>query len=222
MIRRDYLLRMIEQCIQALTRSLQLSRQQQFDAARDEVDQAIARLAGIGLAQAATLPETELAALLLQGEPTQVLPQKTMLMVALLHRAGEILQAQTRSLESRACYLKALNLALDALIRHGTDEVPDFVPKVDILVGALEGEPLPIPTSLRLMQYYEQSGQFAKAEDVLFILRGLMPDSSELTLLATQFYDRLLRQSDEALELGNLPRAEVVAGRAELQKDHPS
>ena len=38
MIRRDYLLRMIEQCIQALTRSLRLSREQQFEAARTEVD----------------------------------------------------------------------------------------------------------------------------------------------------------------------------------------
>jgi hypothetical protein len=147
-----------------------------------------------------------------------VLPQKTMLLVALLHRAGEILHAQTRPLESRACYLKALNLALDALVRHGMDDTPDFVPKVDILVQALEGEALPAPASLRLMQYYEQSGQYAKAEDVLFSLTEAMPGSAELALFGTQFYNRLLRQSDQALELGNLPRAEVEAGLTALQR----
>ena len=45
--------------------------------------------------------------------------------------------------------------------RHQPDE---FVPRVEVLVTALQGESLPVETSAALMQHYERAGDYAKAE----------------------------------------------------------
>jgi len=217
MIRRDYLLRMIEQCVQALTRILDLARRGELDLARTEVNQAMRELAGLDLARIQTLSDAELIAHLLQGEPTQILRQKCMLLVALLHQAGELAATQGKTSESQACYLKALNLQLDVLLRDSSFDFPEFVPRVEAVLGALQPESVPPPTTAALMQYYERTGQFAKAEDALYTLLDSQTPSPPLVEFGIQLYQRLLRQTDEALEAGNLPRVEVEAGLAELK-----
>jgi tetratricopeptide (TPR) repeat protein len=217
MIRRDYLLRMVEQCVQALARGLRLTQEREFEAARGELDQGIRDLAGLDLEQVNRLSEAELMALLLRGEPTQVLRQKCMLLTALLRQAGDLQAAQGNAVEARMLYLKALNLQLDVLGRESSFDFPEVVPRVEVLLSALEGEPLPLPTSAALMQYYERLGQFGKAEDALFAMLEAQPAHPALAEFGIQFYERLLRQGDEALTLGNLPRPEVEAGLAELK-----
>ncbi len=217
MIRRDYLLRMVDQCLQALTRSLRLTQEQQFDAARAELDQAVRDLTGLDLNQVSELSEAELTAVLLQGDATQVLRQKCMLLVALLRQAGDTHAAQGNSQRASVCYLKALNLLLQALAREGAFDFPEFVPSVEALVSTLDSDVLPVETNAALMQHYERLGQYAKAEDALFAILEAQPDQPGLRAFGIQFYERLLRQTDEALELGNLPRPEVEGGLAELR-----
>jgi len=217
MIRRDYLMRMIEQCLQALTRSQRLVQEGASEQARQELDQAIRELAGLDLAQISQLSEAELLGLLLQGEPTQILRQKCMLLVALLRQAAEIFSVQGKLAESRACVLKGLNLQLEMLLREDPFEMPEFVPRVEAMVNAYGNEPLPLRTNAALMQHYERVGLFAKAEDVLFNLLNDTTAPPGLKEFGLQFYERLLRQSDQALDAGSLPRAEVESGLAELR-----
>ncbi len=66
------------------------------------------------------------------------------------------------------------------------------------------------------MRHYEQTGQFARAEDALFAMLDGDPANSEMLEFGISFYDRLGAQSDDALSAGNLPRPELAAGRAEL------
>jgi hypothetical protein len=220
MIRRDYFLRMIEQCVQALARSAGLVHERSFDQARGELDESMRALAGLDLRQVCDLPDAELLAVLLRGEPTQVLRQKCLLVVALLHRAGEVHAAREEAADARRCCLKALNLQLQVLAQQDALEMPEFVPRIDLLVGALEGEPLPVPTTAALMQHYERSGAYGRAEDALFGILDAQGPNANLAKFGTQFYERLLRQTDEALELGNLPRGEVEAGLAEWKAEN--
>jgi hypothetical protein len=217
MIRRDYLLRMVDQCIQALARSLGLGQQGAFDQARQELSRGVESLTGLDLTRVIHLPQSELMAQLLSGEPTQVLRQKCMLLVALLHQAGDIFAAQSDAPQARACHLRALNLYLDVLNREGPFDYPECVPKIEVLLAALEGEPLPLATTAALMQSYEQAGAYAKAEDALFDMLDSEPSNAGVIAFGVQFYERLLRQPDDALHLGNLPRAEVEAALAELR-----
>src|SRR6185312_7928423 len=128
--------------------------------------------------------------------------------------------AEGRADESRACYLKGLHLLLDSLARADAFEQPEFVPKVELFVNALDE--MPAQTCAMLMEHYERTGQFAKAEDALYgILDGDVNNDYALNF-GIAFYERLLGRRDSELEEGNLPRAEVEAGLQELRSKRPA
>jgi len=74
-----------------------------------------------------------------------------------------------------------------------------------------------VRTHAMLMQHYERTGDFAKAEDELFAMLDAEPDNERLVEFGCAFYRRLLAQSDTALNEANLPRAEVEEGLKELE-----
>jgi hypothetical protein len=67
-----------------------------------------------------------------------------------------------------------------------------------------------------LMQHYERIGDFARAEDMLFSMIEDQGDNPELLDFGAGFYRRLQRQSNDALIAGNLPRAELDSGLAQI------
>src|SRR5438552_12694541 len=99
MIRRDYFLRMIEEFMQVLARLSSLKQGQHWQQATETLDEAFQRLIGSGAAAVAGLSETELLARLIQGEPTQIVHQKTLLLTSLLKEAGDLAAAQNRAAE---------------------------------------------------------------------------------------------------------------------------
>ena len=112
--------------------------------------------------------------------------------------------------------LKALNLLLTMKLQDVDFEFPEFVPKIDLLRDQLRDTALPLQTLAALWRHYEAIGAYARAEDSLCALLEAEPDNAALVAEAKTFYERLLLQSDYALESGNLPRAEAEAGLAEL------
>ncbi len=218
MIRRDYILRMIEEFIQALSRVAALKKDGRWSEASSEVDDKLKKLTGFGVENVARFSETELLALLIQGEPTGAVREKAFLLTALLTDAADIAAVQGRDDEARLCRLKALHLLLDLLRREEVFEFPEFVPKVASLVADLQDEALPAQTNAMLMQHYERIGDFAKAEDALFALLDAAPEDMRIIDFGLSFYERLLAQSDETLAQGNLPRAEVDEGIVRLQR----
>jgi hypothetical protein len=216
-IRRDYILRMIEEFIQALARVNALKQDQRWQEAAGAVDEEFQRLIGTGAQAVARLTETELLARLIRGEPTQAVREKTLMLTALLREAGDVAATQGRAEESRSCYLKGLRLLLETLAREEVSAVPDFVPRVEMFAAALHGSPLPLETQALLMQHYERSGQFAKAEDALFAMLETERGNAGLADFGVSFYERLQDQSDASLAAGNLPRPELEAGPADLR-----
>jgi tetratricopeptide (TPR) repeat protein len=218
MIRRDYILRMIEEFIQVLARIGSLKQGQRWGVASEAVDAECERLVGDGAQAIARLSEAELLARLVRDGPTYVVRNKALMLTTLLKEAGDVAVAQDRVEESRACYLKALHLLLDTLAHSDVFEFPEFVPKVEALVIALQGAALPVQTRALLMQHYERTGEFAKAEDALFAMLDAEPDNDAIVEFGIAFYQRLQAHSDAALTAANLPRAEVEEGLNELQR----
>ncbi len=217
MIRRDYILRMIEECIRALARISSLKQGQRWSEASAELDIEFKKLIGDGAQVVARLSETELLARLMQDGPTHALREKTLILTTLLKEAGDVAAAADRMEESRECYLKALHVLLDVLARGEAFECPEFVPKVEMLRQALAPTALPVRTHALLMQHYERTGEFAKAEDALFAMLDAEPGNAAIVEFGITFYQRLLAHSDVALNAANLPRAEVAEGLKELQ-----
>ena len=217
MIRRDYILRMIEEFVAALTRISSLKQGQQWNEAARNIEAEFKRLIGDG-SQVERLSETELLARLMQDGPTHLLRDRTLMLVTLLKEAGDVAGAENRLQAGRQCYLKALYLLLDTLARGEVFECPEFVPKIEMLVTVLQPTPLPGRTQALLMHHYERTGEFGKAEDALFALLDAGPDDDETIRFGVAFYQRLLAQSDAALSAANLPRTEAEEGLKELQR----
>jgi hypothetical protein len=216
MLRRDYILRMIEQIGQALARARKQVSAQDFEAADEELDKAFLDLLGPGV-DITSLSETELLAKLTIDGPTQMVKEKTLILVALLQEAGSVRIAAGREAVGQACWLKALNLLLTIKLQDADLEFPEFVPKIDFLRDELRDLDLPLPTLAALWRHHEHTGAFARAEDALSDLLEAQPDNPELRSEAKAFYERLLRETDASLESGNLPRTEVETALAELR-----
>ncbi len=221
MIRRDYILRMLEEFFEILARLQPLKQGQHWNDAAGVLDDQFQRLVHAGPEAVASMSETELLARLIQGEPTQVVRDKTLVLTALLKEAGEVEAGRHRLEASRACYLKGLHLLLGTLATGEVEEFPDFVPRVEYFVTALDAAPLPLETQARLMQHYERAGEFGKAEDRLFAMLEDGAQDSALIDFGIAFYERLRGRSNASLEAGNLPRSELEAGLAELRGRRP-
>jgi Family of unknown function (DUF6483) len=217
MIRRDYILGMIEEFFQALARIKSQKSAQQWREAEASVDQEFQRLLGAGAEAAAQTSETELLARTVHGEPTLAVREKILIVATLLKEAGEVFTEQGRQTEGRTCFVRGLHLLLDTFGRGEVFECPQFVPKVEEFIIALGGSDLPLETQGRLMQHYERTGEFARAEDALFAMLEAEPDHVPLLELGISFYHRLESESDAHLADGNLPRVEVEAGLADLK-----
>lgn len=217
MIRRDYILRMIEEFARALARIRSSTKGQRWNEASETLDAEFKQLIGEGAEAVARFSETELLARLVQNGPTHLVRDKTLILTALLNEAGDVAAAQDRVGESRECYLKALHLLLDVLSRDEVFEFPEFVPKVESLLSALRESSLPVATHAVLMQHYERTGEFAKAEDALFAMIDAEPDNVRIPEFGLSFYARLLSQADSALAAGNLSRPEIEQAMQELQ-----
>jgi hypothetical protein len=217
MIRRDYILRMIEEFLQALSRIRSLKKEQHFEQAAVALDEEFNRLIGAGAEATARLSETELLAKVMRGEPTQVVQTKIMMLTTLLKQAGDLSSTRGDIESSRMCYLKGLNLLLYGLVGADGEEIPAFVPKTEMFVAALSDSPLPLETAALLMQHLERTRQFDKAEDTLFEMLEAEPNDPRMLEFGISFYERLRTQPDDSLSAGNLPRSEVEAGLAELR-----
>jgi hypothetical protein len=216
MIRRDYILRMIEEFIRALAKINGLKQQQRWREADTSLEEQATSLTGTDLATICTLTDTELLARLLQTGEFQAQSEKSFMLARVVIEAAEVADAENRNLQSQALRLKALHLLLHTSLRGEVYEWPEFVPAIDLVLQRLDRAQLPIHTQALLMQYFERTGQFAKAEDALHAMLEVAAPNPQLRELAVSFYHRLLVQSDTALEDGNLPRSEIETALKEI------
>lgn len=219
MFRDDYILRMATQFGQILAHVLGLSRRQQFSLALIAIDQALRELLGIGSDALKHVSESQLLALVKFSAQTSAWRDRGAILAALLREEGRIYAQQQNQEASDLRYFQALQIMLEIELSAADQPLvlPDYAPSVEELVEQLREVHLPSTTSASLFHYYEQSGAYAQAEDTLYELLATEPNTDAVLDLGRAFYARLLQQSDAALEAGNLPRAEIAAGLAELQ-----
>ena len=218
MIRRDYILRQLEQFAAMLAKIAGLARNEQWQDASTMAAGQLQRLTGVEMVELLHLPESALLARLIEGEAALAVESKIFMVIALLKTEGDMLAAQGKTEESCEYYHKGLHLLLGTFGQTSAAERPDFVPTVKTFRFALRDVSLPATTNAMLMQHYERNGEFALAEDALFEILDAEPPRPELLEFGRLFYQRLLNRSDDALNIGNLPRVEVQAGLAELDR----
>jgi hypothetical protein len=108
MIRRDYILRMIEEFFQALSRIKSLKGTQQWQEANTGIEQEFKRLIGMDAQTVSQLSETELLAQVVRGEPTLAVREKILMVATLLKEAGDVLAEPGRPSRKPALLLEGI------------------------------------------------------------------------------------------------------------------
>jgi hypothetical protein len=216
MIRRDYIIRAIEEAVRALAEISGFRQDQRWEEAQQAIETQCKALTGLDERSVAKLSEMELLALVAQDQPTSLVQTRLFLVISLLKEAGEVAAAQGQVQQGHDFFLKALHVLLGVSAENEAGELPSFVPRVETLLQSLSGAPLPFRTLTMLMQHYERTGQFALAEDMLYSILEEKGDDREGLAFGVAFYQRILRQNDATLLVGNLPRAEILEGLGDL------
>jgi hypothetical protein len=212
MIRRDYLLRIIEQFGQMWARLVGQLHAGLFPSARATLDQAYQEILGLTPETVRMLPAQELLARMQFGVTPDLGRERCLVLSALLNAEGELAGGQQDADLAAQYYQKALELLLAMLIQHPTLAPPEYAPTVEQLVAALADYQLPPNSNRLLLQYYEQSEAFASAEDCLFELRDQTPHDTTVAALGEEFYRRLRSYTDAQLQAGDFSRREIESG----------
>ncbi|MCL4264567.1 MAG: hypothetical protein KJ069_15190 [Anaerolineae bacterium] len=221
MPKQDFLMRMIEQLRGLLPYVLDLARSGNYAEAHAVIDQAARELVGIGTDGLAKLPDEAILDRL-QKDHAAAWEDKCQFLTALLVEEADILMQEGEEEAAYGRYLKALHLLL-FLARSETEPLPaaDLIPDIDQVVEALADFHLPGETCVRLMSYYEQMGDYAAVENLLFDwLENTPPElmgEANPAQTGLEIFQRLLLLPDPALETGGLTREEVEVAIQDLE-----
>jgi hypothetical protein len=171
-----------------------------------------------------SLPEETLLAMLTTLDLLNI--EKCWLVATLLKAEGELYEEEQDEDKSYYSYLKACNLFLEALYNQNQQKEFEKIAEIELLWRKLESYELPRRTRSMLFWYFEYTGRYNKAEDMLFdILETESAGETEcveevegIRARGEAFYARLLGKSDEILEAGNFPRAEIAEGLTRLHQ----
>jgi hypothetical protein len=208
MIRRDFVLRSIQQMAQVLARVLHLKDRQEYQQALNEAGRALREF---GESESGRPPARSLEDWIALCRKCPDSAAGLMLGVAdLLVQQGELFQRHDRAPEATEARQLALGLSIEALLREGCFVTTQLVDKVETLIGQCGGERLPAALLRRLAGYFEARGRFASAEDALY--DWLDTGDADAPCEGRLFYERLATLDDATLMDGGLSRAEVCQG----------
>jgi len=215
MINKDYILRMAEKFGRAMAIVLHLREYNKYEEALISVDDFLLQVTGLTSSFINSVSDE----MLIQAiSPLGTLNVEKCLWVAVLLKAeGEIYDDEGKSNESYYRYLKSLHLYLLTLTRETIAPVASIYSDIQELLNTLSDYELPISTQEKLFSYYELTGKYDKAEDVLFEIIAASTEKSAVIEQGRAFYARLEAKNDYDLERGNLSREEVTEGLVQLE-----
>ena len=216
MINKDYILRIAEKFGRFLAIILRLRQANQHEEALIFIDDLFFQSLGLTSSFISSLSEE---ALLRMISPLGALNiEKCLWIAALLKVEADIYADQGNDNESYHRYLKSLYLFLEVPPDENPISDLDIPAQIDEILGKLEEYELPLKMKSKLFSYYDNTGSYAKAEDILFEI--IEADSSDHKIVeqGIAFYTRLKGKSDAELLSGNLSREEVEEGLAQLKQ----
>jgi regulator of sigma D len=133
----------------------------------------------------------------------------------LMKQEAELHAELRREDESFYAYVKALHLFIRLTLADAEPTIVEPREQVTELLNKLSPYELPMPTKRLLLEWHEAEGHFDLVENMMHEL--LAEEALELSE-AEAVYRRMLLQTDERLQAGDLPREEVLEGLEQLLK----
>ena len=222
MMQKDYILRMIQQLSRVLIQILHLREIKDYEGALTYIDDVFKQALGFSSDLINSVPDETLLAMLTSFDVLDI--EKCFLVANLLKAEGDIYVDQEDFDTSYYRYSRSLYLFLAILSSDSGINDPDIFLEVEGLLDKLEDYELPAEIKIQLFQYFEKTGRYSRAEDVLFELLEADDQENEpensLVDQGIAFYERLLRKKDTELAAGNFSWEEAREGLAQLKHGH--
>lgn len=218
MVNKDYILRIAEQFGRELAIILGLRQANKHEDALIYIDNLLFQTVGLTSSFINSLSEDMLLQTL--SPPGTLNVDKCLWIAALLKAEGDVYQDMGNTTEAYYRRLKALNLFLEAQLHEKIISKSQFFVETEELLLALQEYELPTQTKGKLVPYYELSGRYAQAEDTLFEVMEADDAPSDILLQGRAFYHRLQQKSDTDLVAGNMTRAEIEEGIAQVTRQN--
>ena len=205
MLTEDYLMRMINLAVAALLRAIGLRKEGQYFDAQQALDQAVEQLTGLRADLLLRLDDRALLDhLLIQGELDR---ERALLLADLYQEQGKLDQVQGNIARACASRIRALTLYLEVAL--GDKEGIAIQEKIDGLIASVQVCQTPFETRFTLYSYYEDTGRYARAEQ---ILASLISDGSYPEEMRQEYQDfchRMLKKPSAELARGGLTPDQV-------------
>jgi hypothetical protein len=213
MIESDYIMRMITQLVQALTRILRLNDAKEYPQSLLEIEKAGKFLVGVDREMTRLFSGEQLMELF--GRDLSVAVPKAYVLGVLLKEEGEIRFLLGEEDAALLVLSKSLYLLLATYLDGDGPVEESHAKEISRILDLVRQFRLGVKLEGLLVRYFEKRGEFAEGENHLFELVTQDPGH---VVMGREFYQRLLALSDAQLEAGGLPRAEVESGARELEK----
>ena len=135
----------------------------------------------------------------------------------LFKEEGDIQKLQDQNNESINCYIRSLNYYLMISSNSETSRPNELSRKIDELVQKLDTYNFEEKTLLNLFCYYENAGEFAKADHILSKLAARNDAKVNVVDEMKSFYQRLIEKSPKELAAGGMSRTQIRNKLKELE-----
>jgi hypothetical protein len=211
----DYIMRQIEMLVQGIALVMGLKKENRQEEAADLLTGTLTKFFGLSDKALEQLSWKSLMEVASPGYAPNM--EKCALLAQLIKEKADIDgKAEGAAEASAELYAKALNMLLTAVLADDRLAGGTNAQYIEEIIELLNDRAHPQDSLQLLMQYYEATGRYGKAEDALFILLEATGNREDMVDAGTAFYKRLLLLPDERLLTGNLPRHEVSEGLRRL------
>lgn len=213
MFQRDYFMRMIEQMTEAVGQILQLRRERKHEEALLLIDDLLEKKFRLSSKLIRSLSDGDLIKMM---STNGILETDQLQAIALLLKQEALVSADLgREDDAFAANVKALQLFLRLSLAGAEPTLADPREQAAELMETLRPYELPVPAKRLLVEWHVEEGRYAEAENVLY---ELLEEQAIWSEEAAEIYRGMLRQTDERLIAGGLPREEVEQGLEALMK----
>ncbi len=207
MLKSDLIIKLIEKFRAAEEIISNLLSEDKYEEALKYVDETYRDLFRLGSKSFNTLSDEDLIEMLKINGIIET--DRFIIAARLMEREGSILERLNYPAAADHIYAKALRIYLEAFFSDPEAELKEYFKDVEIIQTKLEDYDISKITKMKLCLYFEESQNYAEAENILYDLLEAENYEKELLKSTVDFYERLLSKGDDDLIQGGLPRDEI-------------
>ena len=211
MLQRDYLMRMTEMLTAVIAKVMFNKEIKNYEEAEKEIETAAKTIVGLDLRIINILNPQDIIQLM---KTSDLYAGRCLVSAELLKEYADVHELNGK--DNSSIILKSLNLYIEAILSKELPEPEKYYSKINELISFIAESDLQDDLNFKIIDYYEFSGQYSKAEDLIFEL--IENNNKDIIDRSVSFYKKLLHRTDEELESGNLSREEVNDALEEILK----